>query len=166
MIILTGRRGESLPVVGVLHLQVGGDSLPLLYPPGPPPLAGVGAVVLGAGFAGAGVLRAGVLGAGVLGADVYGAGVLGGGGCGVVVCGGKDGEITHRSMAGSGVHPLHDGGPLGAPCVLADVAVNPGFDPCVDLPVVEAQELDGEVGLALGHLLPASWVLAYHWSHG
>ena len=85
MIILTGRRGESLPVVGVLHLHVGGDSLPLLYPPGPPPLAGVGAVVLDAGFAGAGVLREGVLGAGVLGVDVYGAGVLGRGGCGVHV---------------------------------------------------------------------------------
>ena len=136
--------GESR-LASVLH--VGGAGLLLIGPCCPPLLAGV----LGAGVLETGVLRAVVFGAGVLGAGVFGAGVLRGGGCGVVVCGGQGGVITHRSMAGSGVHPPH---------VLADVVV--------DLPVVEPQELDGEVGLALGHLLPASWVLAcpYHWSHG
>ena len=132
----------------VLHSHGGGAGLLLLVPLCPPLLTGSG--VSRADVLEVGVLSAVVLGAGVLGAGVFRARVLGEGGCGVVVCGGKGGEITHRSMAGSGVHPPH---------VLADVVV--------DLPVVEPQELDGEVGLALGHLLPTSWVLAcpYHWSH-
>ena len=62
-------------------------------------------------------------------------------------------------MASGDVLGLHVGDPRGAP-LLAGVAM--------DLPVVQLQDLDGEVGLELHHLLLAAWALACppHCSHG